>query len=281
MPALTPASIEPDILFSFAASAEPELKQEFLRLESTSRNPEDCVAGPRLVEQSAHFLEVLLVGAFLHEELAREGCASHDVSAAMVEELRTRTLAMYGLDIQTVAEEAREHLGIVNSEGAGFSLSVDAVVRLMESVLEICPIDHIEELASKLSLEDRGHRCRVAYDGIKTFVFRNSSRQRDRISVIGRAYVDGHMSIGDASTLLDLHPVDVVPLFESHGFKRGIDQMTLSGEQRNQMFSAMREDRVQRNGAIEWTRETVARDVVASERIESVDARRWIPRGGQ
>jgi hypothetical protein len=233
------------------------------------------------VEQTAQLLELVLVGAFLFESLATRGCSLAGLTPAISSEVREQTLAMYGLDPGEVLEAARKHLTIDATSAPSFEPSLEALVRAMNSILATCPIERLEQIAAAHHIEALGHRCRVAYDGIKAFVLRNGSSEKDQIVVLGHAYVRGSLSIDDVATLLKIHPVDAVALLERHGFNRRLEQIALDDSRRAQILSRMREDRLTRAGEPDWTNESIARDVVASERLEGVDARRWIPRDGQ
>ncbi len=281
MPAL--AAIEPNSLFYAVFNVEPGLRQQYLRLESapqTSGGSSDSPAN--LVETTAYFLEVLVVGAIVNEALAQLNCFTlPEITPDVIAEVRSRTIAMCGLDPVVVVDEARRHLGINSPEKPEFQLSLDAVVRAMKSVLQICPIEHLEQLAATHRLETWAHRCRIAYDGIKAFVLRNAEIQKAQVVVVGHAFVQGTLSVSDVATLLEVHPVDVVALLESHGFKRSLAQITLQASRRGEILARMRDDRISRSGEPDWTHESIARDVVASERLEGVDARRWVVRDGQ
>ena len=280
MPALA-AAISPDSLFQAVFSIEPGLRAQYLRLESVPQSSTDSPPAV-LIEKSTYFLDLLLVGAFVHEALAQLGCSSiTEITPEIAAEVRSRTIAIYGRDPVVVADEAHRHLEIDLPKQPEFQLSLEAVVRAMKSVLEICPIEHLEQLAATHRLETWGHRCRIAYDGIKAFVLRNAASQRAQVSVVGHAFVRGSLSVSDVATLLEVHPVDAVALLESHGFRRSLEQITLETSKRSKALADMRADRITRAGEPAWTHESIARDVVASERLEGVDARRWIVRDGQ
>jgi len=166
-------------------------------------------------------------------------------------------------------------------EDSSTTVSRSAILRTMKSILELCAIEHLEGIAASYALEGWGHRCRVAYDGIKAFVLRNDPTKKEQVAIAGRAYVRGALSLLDVATLLNLHSVDAVVLLEELGFAKAIEQISLSDEDRERIYATMRRDRIQREARPNATPTAVARDVVASERIEGVDARRWIPREGR
>lgn len=275
-------TIEPNTLLQASFQVESGLRPQYLRLASArASSPSTPASTAHLVEQTAQLLELVLVSAFLFESLTARGCSLTHLTPEIAAEVREQTLAMYGLDPDAVFDAARKHLAIDTTNTPDFEPSLEALVSAMNALLASCPIEQIEQLATTHHIETFGHRCRVAFDGIKAFVLRNGSSERARISVLGHAYVRGSLSIGNVATLLELHPVDAVALLESHGFKRGLEQITLEDARRFQILTRMREDRMTRAGEPAWTNESIARDVVASERLEGIDARRWIPRDGQ
>lgn len=264
----------PDL--SLVLEFEPQLKMKYLRLESASEQP-TAEKSRSLLEKSAVLLECMLVGGYAFEVLDQCGWTLKAVTPERAEFIRQRTVAMYGLDPVAVADAVRSYLD-PGPRTTPVLLSLEAVVRTLKAGLEACPIHHLERLAALRGLETLGHRCRVAYDGIRAFLLRNDPRQKAQLSVVGPLYVEGTMSISDVATLLEMHPVDVVALLESHGFRRNLEQIRLDAATRDDIYARIREDRLRRGGKPSPTRESTARNVVASERIEGVDARRWIPR---
>jgi hypothetical protein len=86
------------------------------------------------------------------------------------------------------------------------------------------------------------------------------------------------MSLTDVASVLQLEIVDAIMLLESRGYDRQLEQIALSDDERRSRLEAMREDRLQRQGRFDFSQEDVARDVIASERLEGVDARPWVRR---
>ena len=161
------ATLTPNPLDAFLYF-ESGLRSQYLRLDSSAVELQSQRA---LIQKSAYFLEVLLVGAFIHEVLGETGVKFSDVTPEIAKDLHARTLAMCGLDLEEVMQNALTHLRFKDSKGPEFTLSREAVVRAMKSALEIWPIDHLEQVAAEQGMETWGHRCRVAYDGIRAFKF--------------------------------------------------------------------------------------------------------------
>jgi hypothetical protein len=192
-----------------------------------------------------------------------------------------RVKARCGLDPTTVYQEARLQLNLPDAgQHRRIQLSLPAIVRGMRAFLEICPIDHLEKTAARARLEIVGHRCRVAYDAVKAFIIRNDTHQRRIVTLLGQKYQEAALEVDDVAALLDVHPVDAVALLEENGFARPLEAARLSDPDRQAIYASIRADRLVRNGEPKSTPEMVGRHVIASERIEGIDARRWIPREG-
>jgi hypothetical protein len=155
------------------------------------------------------------------------------------------------------------------------------MVRSINSLLTYCPIEmleSIEEVARANALADLGHRCRIAYEGLQAFVHRNDPRHDAGARVVGRAYAEGRLSLAEVAAVLRVSSSDAVAFLETNGFCRTLEKIALADEERRRMLAKVREDRLRRGGKPEATA-LVARSVIASQRIEGVDARPWIPRG--
>lgn len=98
----------------------------------------------------------------------------------------------------------------------------------------------------------------------------------EQFNRIGDAYRRGLLSVSDVADAFGVTPPDAVVLLEQHGFCRDIETIRLSEGERARILQRLRADRLARNGQPRPDPVRVARDVIASERIEGVDARRWI-----
>lgn len=229
------------------------------------------------VRVSAHFLELFWAAACAHEVLAELGAADFASSNQPAQYFAERVEQVTGLDVVALVNDPRTVALLKDlPTPAPATVSVTDVMAAVQTVLAACPISRIEQHARVRGLEKWGHRCRVAYDGLQSLVLRNDPAARDRVGIIGRQFVSGALSILEVATLLSIHTVDAVALLETHGYTRSRERLALSEPVRAQFFSAIRDDRVRRDGTFEPTSEQIARDVVASERIEGVDVRSWI-----
>jgi hypothetical protein len=154
---------------------------------------------------------------------------------------------------------------------------MQSVVRSSKAVLASCPIEQLEERAHGASLEPVGHRCRHAYDTLGALVRRNDESRDGARKVTARLYAEGRVTLSEVAELLQLPTPDAIVFLEEHGYARPLDVIRLSDDERAKRYAAMRADRRSRNGkAPDEARPLVVRNVVASQRIEGVDARPWV-----
>lgn len=259
---------------------EASVRANFFRAGAESSG---AAAGSReeaLVNETASFLELLLAGSIAHEVAAAPGgFLTPDQEGE--EELVRLIEAWVGRSLIAILSDAVRYLRIdVSKSGAKDWLPLTTVTRRVRSVLDACPIDEIEQCAATLGLEDWGHRARVAFDGLQAFLFRTDERCVEQLRIAGSAYARGHISVDEVATLLAVHPVDALAMLDQGGFHRSLELIEMGDDASAKVYERMRADRLSRPRAFEPSAEMVARDVVASERIEGVDARRWIPREG-
>jgi hypothetical protein len=270
--------LRPDYPFQAYIYEEARLRINYLRIDLPETDFK-LIKPNDLLVRSAVFLELFLVGACLHEALLDHQLTPHVANRQALRRALRAVQEISGLDAIQVFREAQRHFHPELPDVPPGRLQMEAVVRAMKSLLAACPIDALEHLASELGLEVEGHRCRVAYDGIQAFVLRSDPQEQQRIRILGRQYANGSITLQQISQLLSLHPVDAIALLESRGFSRPIDVVRLSDADRQLQLDALRKARfAHRDTRAPISVERVARDVIASERIESVDARRWIPR---
>ncbi len=95
--------------------------------------------------------------------------------------------------------------------------------------------------------------------------------------MIGRAYAEGRLSVGEVAVAVGMSPADTVEFLEMRGFARTPEAHLLSDEQRTLALQRLRAERRSRNGTPFVSKELIARDGIATERIEGVDVRAWAP----
>ncbi|HEX8211276.1 MAG TPA: hypothetical protein VF584_13970 [Longimicrobium sp.] len=161
-----------------------------------------------------------------------------------------------------------------------FPLAVTPVfVRAVSSLLEFCPIEELVVLGEQLGHPDLGHRCRLSFDWLRAFVRRQTPGEQETLHILGRAYAERRLTLDDAAHLLSMPRTDAVAWLEEYGYARDLDAGALTPDERSARYARMRQDRVARKGEPAFDQQLVTRDVIASQRIEGVDARLWLQPG--
>lgn len=149
-------------------------------------------------------------------------------------------------------------------------------LRAVSSLLEFCPIEEIVIVGDGLGLPELAHRCRLSYDWLRAFVRRKSPGEQVTLHIVGRAYAEARLTLDEAAHLLSMPRTDAVAWLEEYGHARDLESIRLSDTERSSAFDVLRSDRISRGGVPSHNPERVARAVIASQRIEGVDARPWL-----
>lgn len=262
------------------ANRERDLKLEYLYLTAQRRSdPRQRRRPYDLLDQSARFLELNLLLAGFAEAVDEVGASTvRDVRDELARILDLEH-AITGLDRDRVLAENRDLLRPGTAEpkpDEPVSDLLPFVFAGVRTVVAACPIEELEKLATDHGLETFAHRCRVAHDGLRAFCRRNDPQHDRHTKLIGRAYAEGRLSLGEAAELLGLTPSDAVAFLETHGLCRSLESIALPAGERAAILSRIREDRRRRGGRPEPSDASIARDVIANQRIEGVDARAWV-----
>lgn len=153
----------------------------------------------------------------------------------------------------------------------------DEVVRAVRSLLLHVPEGELIP-SGRAIRPDLAHQCRLALDGLRAFVVRHQHPDRTRFAVVGHAYADGRLSIDEVAVLLGAAVPDAVAHLEEQGFRRAPDALRLAPDARSERLRRIRDDRLARNSEPAPDPDLVRREVIASQRIEDIDARAWLPR---
>ena len=260
---------------------ESPVRQRYLALEDISL--EDI---SRRVIDVRRYLELFVISACSNEALHELGITIWSDLTERESEVIARIEESSGLSISQVMyecfdllpEEIREAIAREpDAQSAIEKLAMPRLLAIVRSVLESCPFAVLTKMARTVGLEEEGHRCWRACWALEGFVHRNDPRQQQAVKTVGRLYVQGHLSLDEVAALWGKHPADAVFMLEENGFYRSLDVIRMDDESRTEKLRKIREDLLRREGMPEPLREHVIRDVLASERIESVDARPWIP----
>lgn len=268
---------------------EPPVRQEYLALEDIAGSHTDTAEDgdiSRWVIDARRYLEMFVVSACTNEALHEMGITTWSDLAGREKEMLARVEESSGLSVSQVMHESlgmlpREVVETITEEPDALEpvekLSMPRALAIVRSILESCPIAVLTKAARTVELEEEGHRCQKAYWALEGFVRRNDPRQQQVVRTLGRLYVQGHLSVDDVAVMLGKHPSDAVFILEENGFCRPLEVIRMDEASRAEKLRRIREDRLKRQGEPELVREHVIRDVIASERIEGVDARPWLP----
>ena len=106
-------------------------------------------------------------------------------------------------------------------------------------------------------------------------VIRNYYKERSMIE-LGAAYNRALVSVHDVAYALHLDIFDALSLIEKHGYCRPIESIELSSEERAAQLKRIRENRIRRGGKVTVSESEISSSVIASQRLEGVDARPWV-----
>jgi hypothetical protein len=150
------------------------------------------------------------------------------------------------------------------------------IVRAVQSLLIHFPQQVVSQHREREP--ELAHRCQLAWDGLRSFVARHVHPAGDVVATAGRAYAEGRLDIDEVATILGVAVADAVALLEEHGFRRSVDRLLLTDDRRRERLEALATERQLRGGRPLLDAAWVDREVVASQRIEDIDARPWLRR---
>jgi hypothetical protein len=260
------------------------IAQEDLELRRRGLDDPTDLSGTRAPDGLRHWtraLELSFVFAAAGEAMARLGI---EVVADIVRELKSIddfVSTVTRLDVQGVLDENRQALDEVFGSNpppadAPVPTNVDLVVRAATSLLGNCPIAALEQTGARHGMQELSHRCRLAFDGLTALIARNTQPMPSAVVAAGHAYAEGRLSIDEVAAVLGMGVPDAVALLEQQGFRRTVEGLRLTAEKRAERLRTIREDRMARAGATSARPDWVAREVIASQRIEDIDARPWL-----
>jgi hypothetical protein len=156
---------------------------------------------------------------------------------------------------------------------------VAVMLRASRAMLVHVPLEALALISRDQDFTELWHRLVTAYESLTAFVRRGDpAPTAEAMRVAGRAYVDGRLALDEVASLLDVSREDAVALLEAQGYCRTAERVQLLPEQRAATLRAIREERLTRGGTPIASSALVRREVIASQRIEGVDARPWLPR---
>lgn len=254
------------------------LQARYIRLEADGTDIRCAhVESADLLSRSAALLELTLAAACITEAAEGERDANGDLDDHSAHRVLQTARTTSHLNLGEVIHAAIKLFGIEPAAERVKLVPIATFVRLVRTIVAACPIEALEHCALSIGAEALGYRCRTAYDGVQAFLRRQDPIARAQVGAIGRAYAAGALTLRDVADALRIGAPDAVAELESCGFSRELVTIRLSDSERQRRFESLRNDRVaRREASANSIRSSVDRDVIASERIEGVDARRWL-----
>jgi hypothetical protein len=241
------------------------------------------VQAPKLLEDSIRVLEQMRVMSALAEVadiLKIETVGDFQARILEVERavrLSGRIDPLAPFEADPVFQEALQRSEPASDPNDEFPVRVNAFyLRAVDSLVAYCPIEDLVRIGHAIGMPELGHRCRLSYDWLRAWVRRHTVYGQATLHIVGRAYSEGRLSLDEAAHLLGMPRSDAVAWLEEHGHARDVSVIVLTPEERERRFARMREDRLARGGHAVFDRGLLLRDVVATQRIEGVDARPWV-----
>ncbi|MEZ4297048.1 MAG: hypothetical protein R3B70_18935 [Polyangiaceae bacterium] len=235
------------------------------------------------LEDAADDLELTIAMLACHEATLDLGVEHAADAIARSEELKSAADALAHMDVAEVFQRAAHRLPPpqppFHAEEKA-ALPREELVRFAQARLDIWPHQRAEELAKREHREALAHRCRTALDWLERFVRRNkmpSGEAVKAVKVAGRAYAEGRLTVAEVAALLRCDASDAIATLEEHGFCRSHERAVLPSDTRARMLADLDADRRRRQGAPVVDEALVRRDVLATQRIEGIDARPWMP----
>jgi len=185
-----------------------------------------------------------------------------------------------GLDLEAVVKEHQLYFRHDSQNPLPAELDPkairDSLVRQAHAAVVSCPIDELVRLGEVAGRPDLSHRCRMAWERLRAAIRRSSAAEDPRLPTLGVAYAEGRLALEEVVTLMAMRPEDVVVLLERFGYVRHIDAIRAAPDLQRRLESA-RDDRLRRKGRPDPNPSLLGREVIATQRIEDVDARPWVP----
>jgi predicted DNA-binding transcriptional regulator AlpA len=229
----------------------------------------DAIESEETVPLIAAVLVVYAEASDALEQYLSPGASPEAVDAArrMVDRLRARTAQLFPAAPPAVSAPAP-----VAMRG------LQDWVRLCIALTTEVPIDQVVARAVALNAPGIAHDARTAYDRLRAFIRRNDPARAKQWETADVLYRSGLLSLDQIADLVGMSPSDTIFELEQDGHVRSPEVIALLQGERAEIYERLRQRRLARSGSRVPDPELVDRDVIASERIEGVDARAWMRR---
>lgn len=277
--------LEPEHSLETLATREASLRVDYIKVQIPRRaTPARGISKEvwaQILNETTRVIELTLAVAGFAEAAKELGQRTAEGAASNVEAVRRLATTIIGQDpfdilarnpdfVRAAAASASQRTSVTDWESA-----FDALIHAARALVSAVPLETLMSVGHLVGDPELAHRCRMAHSALKAFLRRCDPSVKASTRAAGRAYAQGRITATEVALLLDLTPSDAVALLEEQGFHRPIGVIELTDADRAERLTKIREDRLARSGASAPSNDLIDRDVVASQRIEGVDARQW------
>jgi hypothetical protein len=251
---------------------ETQLRIDYQRMPSAPSEE-----ARQIVRGATALIEILYVSAVCIESAHRCGVTTLRQMTTCGGEIFRMVHSLTSLPTMNVVQENAKL--IQQMEQISKPQPEDLIPELSGVVSSACamertfPEKELTELATRFGIHEYGARITFALDGIRRLITRNDPLVDQRMRTLGPEYVAGELTLDQVAGVLGLNIPDTVARLEDCGFARPVEHVALTEHARDELYAELRKMRAQ--GVPSGARR-VMRDVIATQRIEGIDARVWI-----
>jgi hypothetical protein len=143
-----------------------------------------------------------------------------------------------------------------------------ALVESVVAKLEAAPLSVVLKVARDLDEPEIQHEVEQYFERLQAALRRADAKWDEKLRGAGLLFLEGKVEVGEIARLLDFQPFDLAFEFERLGYHRPPERLVLSGDARDRLLTQIENWRGEGRSV-----RLVERDVIASQRIEGIDAR--------
>jgi hypothetical protein len=268
----------PEIAFRVRSAAD---RGRYIEAAERAARVDEQNKARTTIESCVAWLEVFFIGALIWEYVRDHDIHSDEELRARNAELSRHLMAAcpsLRSNEPSLYNRIRELRQADDARHKWIEPDWEQLIRSVDAIVAEAPIDAIERTARGIDDPALAHRARSVYDALRAFVRRHDPDHAETMRIVGEQYRSGSLRIHDAAKLLGVSTSDAVFELEGDGFVRPLSAVRLDESERDAIYQRLRQQRRHRSGPPVVDEDLVDRDVIASERIEGVDARAWIRR---
>jgi hypothetical protein len=191
--------------------------------------------------------------------------------------VRERFRSIAGMELSELGPKVNRLEGLLlgGHKPSATDLDVPAAyeefLHLVRATIESRSFDTMKEKAIDEGNAERAERCHFIASRLRQLVAR-SDAMNPILKTLGMAYAEGRVSLTELGSATGLAPEDLIPELERLGYHRQLAAIRLSDEERRARLQAL----AGAKSPPTLDPDHVRRDVIATHRIEGVDARGWL-----